>query len=67
MLEPNSLANHDLAVSYDGRFVAVATFTAEVKIWEMKYGKEGGCSGGRGVAIDNNPRLGLDQQPQILP
>ncbi|MEW5317650.1 MAG: hypothetical protein WDW38_008932 [Sanguina aurantia] len=45
MLEPNSLANHDLAVSYDGRFVAVATFTAEVKIWEMKYGKEGGCSG----------------------
>jgi hypothetical protein len=30
LLEPNSLANHDLAVSADGRFVAVASFTAEV-------------------------------------
>jgi WD40 repeat protein len=32
VLEPNSLANHDLAVSLDGRFVAVASFTAEVGI-----------------------------------
>lgn len=42
MLEPNSLVNHGLAVSADGRFVAVASFTAEVKIWEVKYAKDTG-------------------------
>lgn len=30
--EPNSLTNHGLAVSGDGRFIAVASFTAEVKV-----------------------------------
>ena len=40
VLEPNSLGNHDLAVSKDGRFVSVASFTSEVKVWELKYGKE---------------------------
>jgi hypothetical protein len=29
--EPNSLGNHRLAVSGDGRFIGVASFTAEVK------------------------------------
>ncbi|KXZ48528.1 hypothetical protein GPECTOR_27g699 [Gonium pectorale] len=42
MFEPNALANHDLAVSpRDGRFVAAATFSSDVKIWEMKYSREG--------------------------
>eukprot|EP00201_Polytomella_parva_P003106 CAMPEP_0175077454 /NCGR_PEP_ID=MMETSP0052_2-20121109/23406_1 /TAXON_ID=51329 ORGANISM="Polytomella parva, Strain SAG 63-3" /NCGR_SAMPLE_ID=MMETSP0052_2 /ASSEMBLY_ACC=CAM_ASM_000194 /LENGTH=474 /DNA_ID=CAMNT_0016346935 /DNA_START=206 /DNA_END=1629 /DNA_ORIENTATION=+ len=36
-LEPNSLKNHDLTVSADGRFLAVASFTSEVKVWEMTY------------------------------
>ena len=40
MLEPNSLGNHDLAVSLDGRFIAVASFTSEVKIWEMRFAKD---------------------------
>ncbi|GFR51981.1 hypothetical protein Agub_g14508 [Astrephomene gubernaculifera] len=39
--EPSALANHDLAVSYDGRFIAAATFSSDVKIWEMKYSREG--------------------------
>ncbi|PNW86947.1 hypothetical protein CHLRE_02g102450v5 [Chlamydomonas reinhardtii] len=39
--EPNALANHDLAVSLDGRFIAAATFSSDVKIWEMKYTREG--------------------------
>ena len=29
---PNSFANHGLAVSADGRFIAVPSFTAEVKV-----------------------------------
>lgn len=39
-LEPASFANYDLALSNDGRFVAVATFTSEVKIWELRYNKD---------------------------
>ncbi len=45
LLEPNSLANYGLSVSGDGRFVAVASFTAEVKVWELKWSAEGGCKG----------------------
>ncbi|GLC40138.1 hypothetical protein PLESTB_000881000 [Pleodorina starrii] len=41
VFEPNALANHDLAVSADGRFIAAATFSSDVKIWEMKYTREG--------------------------
>ncbi|KAG2482478.1 hypothetical protein HYH03_018585 [Edaphochlamys debaryana] len=41
VFEPNALTNHDLAVSLDGRFVAAATFSSDVKIWEMKYSREG--------------------------
>mmetsp|Transcript_5000 Transcript_5000/g.10801 ORF Transcript_5000/g.10801 Transcript_5000/m.10801 type:complete len:454 (+) Transcript_5000:147-1508(+) len=40
VLEPNSLANHDLALSNDARFVAVASFTSEVKIWELKFARD---------------------------
>lgn len=48
VLEPNSLANHNLAVSADGRFIAVSSFTAEVKIWEARVGRreDGSESGG---------------------
>eukprot|EP00798_Chlamydomonas_sp_ICE-L_P005050 gene5050-34839_t len=51
VLEPNSLANHDLAVSLDGRFIAVASFTSEVKIWEMRFARDGGFTGA-GKAMD---------------
>lgn len=43
--EPASLANHGLALSLDGRFMAVASFSPDVKIWEMKYGREGEFKG----------------------
>lgn len=57
MLEPNSLTNHDLAVSADGRFVAVASFTAEVKIWELKWAKEtGDFKGGWAEKGEGAPR-----------
>jgi hypothetical protein len=46
IFEPNALANHDLAVSNDGRFIAAATFSSDVKIWEMKYTREGEFRGG---------------------
>lgn len=39
--EPNSLGNHALAVSAGGRFFAVASFTADVKVWEVEWGREG--------------------------
>lgn len=51
-LEPASLANHDLAVSNDGRFVAVATFTADVKIWELRFSKEGIAFTGTAKVMD---------------
>jgi hypothetical protein len=41
-LEPASLANHDLAVSPDGRFISVASFTCEAKLWEVKCARETG-------------------------
>ncbi|KAG1663887.1 hypothetical protein FOA52_014700 [Chlamydomonas sp. UWO 241] len=41
-LEIASLGNHDLAVSIDGRFISVACFTSEVKIWEVKCDKNTG-------------------------
>eukprot|EP00878_Enallax_costatus_P010560 GHUV01011027.1.p1 GENE.GHUV01011027.1~~GHUV01011027.1.p1 ORF type:complete len:367 (+),score=82.44 GHUV01011027.1:462-1562(+) len=38
---PNSFANHALAVSPNGRFIAVASFTADVMIWEVQWGRDG--------------------------
>jgi len=37
VFEPNSLANHQLSVSSNGRFIAVASFTSDVKVglWEV--------------------------------
>lgn len=46
VFEPAALANHELAVSPDGRFIAAATFSTDVKIWEMKYSREGEFRGG---------------------
>ncbi|GBF98421.1 hypothetical protein Rsub_10486 [Raphidocelis subcapitata] len=54
--EPNSLENHALAVSPGGRFLAVASFTSDVKarplaflslgvcfehVWEIEWGRDG--------------------------
>ena len=39
--EPNSLDNYQLAVSQDSRFLAVASFTSDVKIWELRHSKDG--------------------------
>jgi hypothetical protein len=36
------MVNHMVAASADGRFFACAAFTAEVKIWEMTWGKAAG-------------------------
>lgn len=41
--EPSSLANYDLAVSLEGRFIAVASFSPDVKIWEVNYQKGTGA------------------------
>ncbi|KAI8469467.1 MAG: WD40-repeat-containing domain protein [Monoraphidium minutum] len=41
IFEPNSLGNHALAVSAGGRFFAVASFTADVKVWEVEWGRDG--------------------------
>ncbi|GAX85174.1 hypothetical protein CEUSTIGMA_g12592.t1 [Chlamydomonas eustigma] len=51
-LEPNSLGNHELALSGDGRFIAVASFTSEVKIWEVKTAKDTGAVTGVVKAMD---------------
>lgn len=39
MLNTNQLVNHSAVISPNGRFFAAATFTAEVKIWELQWGK----------------------------
>jgi hypothetical protein len=37
LFEPNSLANHGLAVSGNGRFIGVASFTTEVKVRALDF------------------------------
>eukprot|EP00879_Flechtneria_rotunda_P007547 GHRR01007917.1.p1 GENE.GHRR01007917.1~~GHRR01007917.1.p1 ORF type:complete len:307 (+),score=87.00 GHRR01007917.1:2753-3673(+) len=39
--QPNSFENHQLAVSANGRFICVASFTADVMVWEVQFGREG--------------------------
>lgn len=39
MVNTNQLVNNGMAISPDGRFFAAATFTADVKIWELSWGK----------------------------
>ena len=43
-LDTLQFKNHNAAVSPDGRFVAAAAFTADVKIWEVLRSKQGGVS-----------------------
>jgi len=38
----NQMVNHMVSASPDGRFFACAAFTAEVKLWEMQWGKAAG-------------------------
>lgn len=39
--KPNSFHNHALAVSANGRFICVASFTADVMVWEVQWGRDG--------------------------
>uniref|UniRef100_A0A0D6R247 Anaphase-promoting complex subunit 4 WD40 domain-containing protein n=1 Tax=Araucaria cunninghamii TaxID=56994 RepID=A0A0D6R247_ARACU len=41
VLDTNQLKNNMAALSPNGRFVAAAAFTADVKVWEIVYGKDG--------------------------
>lgn len=38
---PNSFSNHDLAVAYNAQLASIATFTADAKIWEIKFTRDG--------------------------
>ncbi|KAG6551374.1 hypothetical protein Mapa_007020 [Marchantia paleacea] len=40
-VDTNQLQNTMATVSPDGRFLSAAAFTADVKIWELVYGKDG--------------------------
>ncbi|KAL9245290.1 hypothetical protein vseg_018959 [Gypsophila vaccaria] len=40
-VDTNQLKNHMAALSPNGRFMAAAAFTADVKIWEVIYSKDG--------------------------
>ncbi|KAK9749267.1 hypothetical protein RND81_02G113900 [Saponaria officinalis] len=40
-VDTNQLKNHMAALSPNGRFMAAAAFTADVKIWEIIYSKDG--------------------------
>jgi len=52
MLDPSSFLNHSLVVSRDGRFVAVASFTAEIRFWELKWAKDTGAFRGAFKAME---------------
>ncbi|KAL8129097.1 hypothetical protein V2J09_018252 [Rumex salicifolius] len=40
-VDTNQLRNHMATISPDGRFIAAAAFTADVKVWEIVYSKDG--------------------------
>ncbi|KAJ4805874.1 Transducin beta-like protein 2 [Rhynchospora pubera] len=40
-VETNQLKNNMAAISPNGRFLAAAAFTADVKVWEIVYSKDG--------------------------
>ncbi|XP_028800482.1 transducin beta-like protein 2 [Neltuma alba] len=40
-LDTNQLKNTMAAISSNGRFIAAAAFTADVKVWEIVYAKDG--------------------------
>lgn len=41
VMDTNQLKNNMAVLSPNGRFVAAAAFTADVKVWEIVYGKDG--------------------------
>ncbi|XP_057827177.1 uncharacterized protein LOC131038678 [Cryptomeria japonica] len=41
VLDTNQLKNNMASLSPNGRFVAAAAFTADVKVWELVYAKDG--------------------------
>ena len=45
VIEPNSFLNHDVALSRDGRFFSVASFTSDAKVWELQFGRDGSFKG----------------------
>lgn len=40
-IAPNSFLNYDLSVSYFAKLTSIATFTADAKIWELQFSREG--------------------------
>nr|GLL34452.1 transducin beta-like protein 2 [Ipomoea trifida] len=40
-VDTNQLKNHMATISPNGRFIAAAAFTADVKVWEIVYSKDG--------------------------
>ncbi|PAL60642.1 hypothetical protein CEJ83_21380, partial [Acinetobacter baumannii] len=40
-VDTNQLKNNMAAISPNGRFLAAAAFTADVKVWEIVYSKDG--------------------------
>lgn len=44
-LDTLQFKNHNAAISPDGRFIAAAAFTADVKIWEVERSKQGAPMG----------------------
>jgi hypothetical protein len=53
---PNSFQNHGLAVSADGRFIAVPSFTAEVKVCVRQFVLVGSRGHARGIEGHRNHR-----------
>ncbi|CAD7701929.1 unnamed protein product [Ostreobium quekettii] len=45
VIEPNSFRNHDVTLSGDGRFLSVASFTADAKVWEVQFSRDGTFKG----------------------
>ncbi|KAK9839144.1 hypothetical protein WJX74_010445 [Apatococcus lobatus] len=42
IIETAGLTNHGAALSHDGRFLAAATFAADIKVHEIRYNRQGG-------------------------
>lgn len=40
-IDSNQLKNHMATISQNGHFIAAAAFTADVKVWEIVYSKDG--------------------------
>nr|GLL49328.1 transducin beta-like protein 2 [Ipomoea trifida] len=40
-VDTNQLKNHMATISSNGRFVAAAAFTADIKVWEIVYSRDG--------------------------